>query len=196
MPKIVNHNERRLAIAKAAGIIIAKNGLEGTKLTDIGHIAGVTTGTITHYFSDKDAVLIAALEVAYDTMFENISKVTEKSHYTLLDVLTESLPSNKKTQRAMSIWLAFWSRALIEPKISKQQAQFRNRWTTIIMKEVQRHYKINQSPIPKDLNDIIESLTAHVNGLIIRAIIDMPDWPKKRQRKLLMEYLKAVGLHE
>ena len=96
----------------------------------------------------------------------------------------------------MSIWLAFWSRALIEPKISKQQAQFRNRWTTIIMKEVQRHYKINQSPIPKDLNDIIESLTAHVNGLIIRAIIDMPDWPKKRQRKLLMEYLKAVGLHE
>lgn len=65
MPKIVDHQQRRDAIARAASKVIAHRGLEATKLTDIGKEAGVTTGAIRHYFEDKEAVLIAALEYAY-----------------------------------------------------------------------------------------------------------------------------------
>jgi AcrR family transcriptional regulator len=74
MPKIVNHEKRRTTIAQAAVVVITEQGLESTKLLDIAGLAGMTTGAITHFFTDKDAVLMAALEMAYRTEERRVGK--------------------------------------------------------------------------------------------------------------------------
>lgn len=189
MPKIVNHDERREGIARAAVMVIAERGLESTKLTDIGRLAGVTTGSITHYFEDKDAVLVAALGVAYDMMFENMAKVAKRSNYSLFEILAEALPTSSKSRSAMAVWLAFWSRSVAQASIADQQQDFHNRWHEIVRVELLKYYQKRNVDIPDDLDDVCEGLTAQINGLIIRSLVDPKKWPKRRLHKALERYI-------
>ena len=61
MPKIVDRVERRAAIAAAAADAIADEGIEAVTMKGIAARAGVTTGAVTHYFDDKQEVILAAL---------------------------------------------------------------------------------------------------------------------------------------
>lgn len=196
MPKIVDHAQRRLVIAKAASKVVAKRGLEATKLTDIAKIAGVTTGAITHYFEDKDSVLLAALEMAYDTMFTDMEKVAQQPDYSFYDIMAQSMPLTPENTESMAVWLAFWSRSLAIPKVSEQQMRFHIRWMNTVKTELLRHYEMHQKPIPVDLDDFAEEITAQINGLIIRGVVDKKAWPEERLRKVLKNYLKRIDLYE
>ena len=53
MPKIVDHDERRDLIARAACEVISRVPLDRITLREIANAAGWTTGAVTHYFADK-----------------------------------------------------------------------------------------------------------------------------------------------
>ena len=194
MPKIVDHDQRRRAIARAAVVVIAERGLEATKLVDIARIAGVTTGAITHYFSDKDAVLMAALELAYDAMFTRMKRIADGEDNRFYEVMTQALPITKKSRKTMSVWLAFWSRSLAEPRVARQQMEFHHRWLAQVKMELIRHCERLSMPVPDDLQDVCEGITAQVNGLIIRGLVDASYWPQARQRNALKTYLTQIGM--
>ncbi|UTW11867.1 TetR/AcrR family transcriptional regulator [Marinobacterium rhizophilum] len=181
-------------IAQAAVAVIAEKGLEATKLTDIARLAGVTTGAVTHYFSDKDAVLTAALELAYDMMFTHMELVSASGNCSFYEIIVQALPVNDDSRTAMSVWLAFWSRSLAEPRVADQQIEFHHRWHSKVKQELILHCERLAIAIPNDLDDVCEGITAHVNGLIIRALVDASDWPEARQRKVLKTYLSQIGL--
>lgn len=194
MPKIVNHDKRRISIARAAAQVIAERGLEATKLSDIGRSAGVTTGAISHYFDDKDAVLLAALDIAYDLMFDNMSQVAKQADYSLFEILAEALPTTPKSRRAMAVWLAFWSRSIAEPVVARQQMTFHKRWLEKVKEELIKHYQRKGKNPPVELDELCEGVTAQINGLIIRGLVDAVEWPKQRLHKALRSYLQALDL--
>lgn len=194
MPKIVDHDQRRKAIGAAAMKVIAERGLEATKLVDIARLAGVTTGAVTHYFSDKDAILMAALEMAYDTMFASMERVKEEENYSFLDIISKALPTTEESSIAMTVWLAFWSRSIAEPRVAKLQLEFHHRWQNIVSQELIRHYQRHKIPLPKDLDDVSQGITAQVNGLIIRGLVDRPDWPASRLHNSLRVHLEQIGI--
>lgn len=72
MPKIVDIDTQRRIIADATIGVINQNGLDQTKLRDVARAGNMTTGTVTHYFADKDAVLEAALEEVVRRTLERI----------------------------------------------------------------------------------------------------------------------------
>lgn len=61
MPKLGMEPIRREQIRRAAARIIAKRGFDGTTLMDIAKAAGVSTGTINHYYPGKSAVVLDTL---------------------------------------------------------------------------------------------------------------------------------------
>lgn len=174
--------------------VIAERGLEATKLVDIARLAGVTTGAVTHYFSDKDAILMAALEMAYDTMFSNMERVKKGGNYSFLDIISKALPTTDESRVAMTVWLAFWSRSIAEPRVAEMQLEFHHRWQNIVSEELIRHYQRTKMPAPKDLESMSQSITAQVNGLIIRGLVDKPDWPTSRLNNCLRDYLEQIGI--
>ena len=193
MPKIVNHEKRRTTIAQAAVVVITEQGLESTKLLDIAGLAGMTTGAITHYFTDKDAVLMAALEMAYDMLFANMEQVSSSEDHTLYDLLVQALPITQESRTAMTVWMAFYSRSLVEPEVSRHQIETHARWQSKVKIELVRHCARVGIPVPEDVDDVCEGITAQVNGLIIRSLTEEADWPEARQRKLLKTYLALIG---
>lgn len=57
MPKIVDHDRQRELLLDACFRLFAEEGYEGTTMRRIAREAGVSTGTLYHYFPDKRALL-------------------------------------------------------------------------------------------------------------------------------------------
>ncbi len=61
MPKRVDHEARRRAIADAIFAVIGSRGLEAVSLRDVAAQAGVSMGAVQHYFACKEEMLLFAL---------------------------------------------------------------------------------------------------------------------------------------
>ncbi|TXS95529.1 TetR/AcrR family transcriptional regulator [Parahaliea maris] len=66
MPKIVDHEEQRLLLSATVSQVVAESGLEHTTLRTVAARHGCTKGMVQHYFSDKDELLLAALNYIED----------------------------------------------------------------------------------------------------------------------------------
>lgn len=194
MPKIVDHEQRRLAIAKAANHVIAQYGIEGAKLAEIGRVAGVTTGAISHYFEDKEAVLEAALEYAFHITLERMQKRAAIAPHNLMDILMEVLPTDSKRRETLAAWLAFWGRSLVEQRLSNHQISVHHRWLDALQQQLRQHCEYHNLTQGDISTDIAEGLTAQINGLMLRALIAPDEWPKERQYTMLQRYLQQIHL--
>lgn len=60
MPKIVDHAERRRAIADAFRRVLGERGSAAATFARVAEEAGVSVGTIQHYFADRADLLVSA----------------------------------------------------------------------------------------------------------------------------------------
>jgi AcrR family transcriptional regulator len=64
-PRASERSERRRReVCQAALRVITREGLEVTTLRDISREGGFTTGVLSHYFPDKEAVIAGAFAAA------------------------------------------------------------------------------------------------------------------------------------
>ncbi|HEX7824382.1 MAG TPA: TetR family transcriptional regulator, partial [Mycobacterium sp.] len=76
MPKIVDHDERRIEVLDATWRVIGRFGLEATTVRRIAEEAGYSQGVLAHYFHDKSDILISAHKLAYSRTRARIAVVT------------------------------------------------------------------------------------------------------------------------
>ncbi|MBK8197054.1 MAG: TetR family transcriptional regulator C-terminal domain-containing protein [Acidobacteria bacterium] len=181
MPKIVDHEERRRALATAAVDAIAEGGLEDVRLADIARAAGVTTGAIAHYFPDKDAVLAAALEEVCTRLLARIG--TPDGPPSLAEI-AEALPVNKEMRKAWRVWLAYWGRAPFSEKLRLIHQQYYLDIETALFEDLQH-------AVP-DARRTAQAIIAVVDGVGTRATLEPESWPPARQRALLSQLLSPL----
>ena len=61
MPKIVDHDAQRLKFAEAAMRLIAGKGIEAVTMRAVAREAGLSYGSLFHYFDSKDDLLMHAV---------------------------------------------------------------------------------------------------------------------------------------
>jgi TetR/AcrR family transcriptional regulator, transcriptional repressor of bet genes len=173
MPKIVDHDERRRAIAAAAVAAIAAEGLEGVKLTQIARAAGVTTGAVTHYFKSKDDVLLAALEHVAARLYAKLDEADAYGSASIFDVL----PLDPESLGEWKVWLAFWGRAAFAPRLAAVHRQ---------------HYRAIEDGLatlirgePDAAKATAAAIIAAIDGVGTRVCLEPELWPAERQRALL-----------
>ena len=181
MPKIVDHEERRRAIASAAVEAIASNGLSGVKLTDIGRMAGVTTGSIAHYFSDKDAVLAAALEEVCTRLFIQIG---QPDNPPTVAEIASALPVNDEKRKEWKVWLAYWGRAPHAPALAQIHRQYYAEIETAVAEDME--------DIHPDPHMAAAAIIAAVDGIGTRATREPDLWPEARQVALLDQLISPI----
>ena len=174
MPKIVDHTERRRAIASAAVDAVGTHGLDGVKLADIAKAAGVTTGAIAHYFSDKDAVLAAALEEVCARLFAH-DIVAERAD--ILDQLADCLPVSDQNRTEWRVWLAYWGRAPFSAELSEVHRQY--------YLEIEAALAARLRSAVADPDFVAVAIIAAIDGIGTRATLEPDAWPEARQRRLL-----------
>nr|MDT0663657.1 helix-turn-helix domain-containing protein [Micromonospora sp. DSM 115978] len=104
--------QARRRLVDAAIRLLAEHGYTGTTLTEIGRVAGVSRGLVTHHFGSKDACVVAAIEQIRDAARQTFTASARGDLRGLarLDHLVEaylsSVRSDRQYTRALYVVLA------------------------------------------------------------------------------------------
>lgn len=181
MPKIVDHDERRDAFAHAAKDVISKKGIESARLVDVARTAGATTGSLGHYFEDKDDLIDAALE-ALVADFEARLRVGEGA---FIDAALRFMPIDEESRRDARVWTAFITRSLVSKTVAEKVAKY---WK-LYHSRVARYLRDYEGRGPEEAGVLADTIMAACDGLTVRAASDPEQWPASRVRAQLESIL-------
>lgn len=135
MPKLVDSASKRSEFVDASLEVIALEGLSAATMRRIAAEAGCTTGSVTHYFSGRDALLVEALRSAHYAaafrMREAASNAASDAAR-LEAVILESLPLDAVRMREWKVWLGFWSATPAGPDLAAENAQRYREWRDLL----------------------------------------------------------------
>lgn len=192
MPRIVDHEARRIELAAAACEAIFRYGMDSLTLTDVGKVAGCTTGTITHYFDNKDALLLAALEHSWGTIKQRMDTRLEQDEHDALGFLAELLPMTAENRIAVVVWYHFWLLGLNNSILAERRRANRIEWLEELKKCLLGMQGRGEIVLDEDITAEMEEVDAIINGIGLRAILDPDEWPAQRQLAQLRRYFDRL----
>ena len=174
MPRIVDHAERRAAIARSAALAIAELGLEQATMREIAARSGVSKGIVEHYFANRDEVIETALEWA------NARYVAREARRTRglqgIDALRERLlcvlPLGAESRQDWKIRLCVWSVAAVTPGARKAQRARLDRTRERFVADLEAARALGQVPAGNDPVAGANELMHLVAGLACDALLD------------------------
>jgi AcrR family transcriptional regulator len=118
VPKVVDHDERRLELLDATWRIIARQGIEGATMREIALEAGFANGALKPYFPTKETLLEFAFGHVFNRTNKRISVVTAgKSGLAALRAFClEVLPLDEERVNEARIVIPFWQKAVNDPQ--------------------------------------------------------------------------------
>jgi len=190
MPKRIDHDARRRQIAKAAIEVIGAQGLDNTRLVDVGRAAKVTTGAITHYFDGKDAVLLAALDHVAQRILSALA--SEEATDDLFELVAGILPVNQNGLRDWRVWMSFFGRAVGDPALARINKTYYDEFRDGLAAIIRRHQQEGKLASHIDPAVTADAIISIVDGFCIRATLERKDWPPARQRAQLEAMLRPL----
>lgn len=124
MPKKVDHDERRGAIAEALLRLASTDGLEAVSLRNVAAEAGISMGAVQHYFANKDDMLHFALEYSAKQRERRIVEalsstgVVPTTREILRAIALEVLPLTDRSRAERLVGIAFFVRAAHDPRLA------------------------------------------------------------------------------
>lgn len=114
MPKIVDHEERRRNIAEAVYRLIGAEGMDAVSLRDVAKEAGVSMGSVQHYFKTKDDMLLFALSYMRERILPRLQrKLDGLKNPTIRDktraAIMIMLPLDKESTQEATVNIAFFA---------------------------------------------------------------------------------------
>lgn len=194
MPKVVDHQQRRREIAEAAWRTALRRGLDELTMRTVAAEAQVSTGVLAHYFADKEALILHALQTAVDRI---IAQFTERAGTlppweALRAALLEGLPLNAERRDEWRTWLNFWALALSSPALTAEQNRWYGRWQEFLATQIRRCQEEGRVPRTLDPDEEAIAAIAFIDGLSLQAAFDPQRFPATRQTWLLDRYLARL----
>lgn len=195
MPRIVNHDARRQEIARAAWRVIRRDGLERASLRTIAKEAGCTTGVLTHYFRDKDQLMLFTLDGTMGDVVGRVTgalglKVGRARFEAWADALADLLPSTRSD--GWRAWFAFLGRAFNHSGLLAEQRHRYARYRAVLVDQL-RHFvaeRVIRADI--DVDVAADHIMAMIDGLGIGTVVDPGRFTPAWRRRLLRDHLEGL----
>ena len=123
MPKVVDHEARRLELMEVVVRLIARGGMEAATIREIARESGFSKGVVEHYFDDKEEMISAALEWVNLRYGERTESATERLRglAAIRKMIGATLPLTEAIRDEWRVRLVFWSAAAIDGALREQQ---------------------------------------------------------------------------
>jgi AcrR family transcriptional regulator len=114
-------------ILQAARPIFAEQGFHGTRMSDIAQAIGVSQGTLYHYFSSKDELFLALLNI-WNEQLEQIvrqlpeTRVTAAEKFWMINQIAVNF--FESSDDLLPVLVEFWAYALRNPDAAASFRQF------------------------------------------------------------------------
>lgn len=139
MPKNVDVAGKRAEFVNALWRVIRKEGLSAATLRRVAEEADCTTGALTHYFPNRDALLAEALSGAHTAARARLLAIDDKSRASwerLEASVLEALPLDAVRLAEWRTRLAFWGEAVESAALRRQNAHRFSEWSAFLEREL------------------------------------------------------------
>jgi len=130
MPKIVDHVAQRVTFAKAAMRLIARHGIEGVTMRAVAAEAGLSYGSLFHYFDSKDDLLMHAVRQLTSGQTTRVNEY--ESQYSGLKALEHLLCDdaivNESSRDSWMVWLTFQYKVALDDEFAELHAELVRGW--------------------------------------------------------------------
>jgi TetR/AcrR family transcriptional regulator, transcriptional repressor of bet genes len=191
MPKLGMRPIRRAQIFRAATEVIARESFSGTTLKKVADAAGVSTGTVNHYFSNKRAMLIETLiHIAGEWNDSTRQAVygAEPGVARLKSLVEAAGPRSSINKLRWKVWMAAWGEALQSPELRATLRRSRQEWTSILADALDLINKDLGGP-EIDTREIARLYDALQNGLFVALVTSDSPGEDRRITDLLFAFL-------
>ncbi|WP_033661985.1 TetR/AcrR family transcriptional regulator [Salinispora vitiensis] len=196
MPKIVDPQQRRRAVADAVYAVVARCGLEGATLRNVASEAGLAVGSVRHYFTDHDELMIFAVQELGRRVGERVWAHAERllsgstgsredRRRRTEELLAEFLPLDDVRRDEVVLRLTFSTAARTRPSLLKHTEAMQQTLHELVLRTLQGAQA--SGGLPADLGVEVETirLRALLDGLGLQAAL----FPRRFTSDLLREVL-------
>jgi AcrR family transcriptional regulator len=177
VPKQVDHYERRRHIGAAVLRLIATCGLEAASLRNVAAEAGVSMGTVQHYFTTKQEMLGFAQRYNYERATERIPKLIAqvpepRTTRTLLRaLLIDLLGLDGESREGARLGAAMLAYAVIDPQAAATARIAYDGLTGFLATQLHAAQDNGELPGHLDIHRAARHLCAVVEGLCLPTLI-------------------------
>ncbi len=119
VPKLVDHDARRRAVADALLRVVRRDGIHAVSVRTVAAEAGTSPSALRHYFATQDELLAFAMLALLARTGDRVRSLlgNRTGPAGALSVLEEVLPVDDERRDEVQVWLAFVTRSLTEPSL-------------------------------------------------------------------------------
>jgi AcrR family transcriptional regulator len=180
--------ERRPEILAAAARVIAARGLDGTRLSDVAAEAGVSVGTIQHYFRTRHRLLAATFAFEADRAVDRWVAAGDggADGWNQLLALIETVLHRPTFRERWTRWLEFFAAAARDPAMRGEFPELYEQWRAPFRRAIEAGVETGAFRLRHDVEDVVDRSVALFDGLALQVLLDAPGMSLDRMRDLLV----------
>ncbi|MDR2930826.1 MAG: TetR family transcriptional regulator [Propionibacteriaceae bacterium] len=173
MPKIVDHDKRREELLEAVIRVISRNGVEGTTMRVIAEESGWSTGSLAHYFSDRDDIVASALRYSHTTIRKRWTrKLKNKTGLAAVrELMVDNLPLDKTRATETRLEVVFWGQAANQPRLLAVQRNNDGTLFEAMKRYVDQAHEAGELTADTNTELVTQRLLALIDGLSVRHML-------------------------
>lgn len=190
----MSYDDRRIEVAQAAWRVIVREGLDRASMRAIAQELGSSTGVVTHYFRDKEALTLFALEQVFENVLEDM-KVSTKGRQgidRLEQMIFVALPLEFTDRADWKVWTAFLGYSIGREHLVQAHRKRYDLLRQIICQELADLQTDKLIRADLDLNLEANALIALVDGIGTGVVIYPEQFSAEQQQSLVRRHINAL----
>lgn len=187
--RVKPEHERREEIVNAAFEVIYEVGLSQTTISQIAKKAEVSTGIVSHYFGDKQGLMISCMRemlkrLHLTSLQYKANTADQQPENQIKAIIDSNFDSSQVNKTAMRVWLDFWSASMHSPELARlQRINDRRLYSNL------KHHFLKLMP-SESANTAASGLAALIDGLWLRGgLVGNDHFDRQNARRVAYDYL-------
>ncbi|WP_144521946.1 TetR/AcrR family transcriptional regulator [Bacillus pumilus] len=194
MPKIVDHHKQKQKVAQAAMRVIKQDGLENASVRKVAVEAGISAGSMRHYFSTQLELFLFSMTLIQERVKERMTELqlNGSTEENVLALLEQVLPLDEERRFEMEVWQAFTVKSMTEPDLQPLNAKM---YDELFQMTQSCLMTLKEDGLLLDDIDLLvetERLYAVINGLALNGILQPHRLPPQLIRSVLLMHLQSI----
>jgi AcrR family transcriptional regulator len=177
VPKLVDHEARRREVAHAVWRVVRREGLDGASVRAVAEEAGLSAGSMRHYFDGQADLQRAAMEELMSRVGARLAALDPSGAPADVArrIVAELLPLDDERQAEAEVWFAFVARARTDEAF-RQLAEASYDGLRALVRQVvalAQGIDLEMTPDapPPEVDEVeVERLFALLDGLVLHAV--------------------------
>jgi len=175
---------------EAAVRVIAARGFDGMRLSDVAEEAGVSVGTVQHYFGSREAVLVGAFRHVHALALRrwHAAAEGESDPWLRLVAIVDSSIDERYRER-WAVWLDYWTLCQRDERMRRDSADLHRAWMAPVCGAIDDGVAQGIFEPLGSTDDVAERLIALMDGLALQLLLEIPQTSPERTRDMLLAAL-------